>query len=163
MDERKRHKQGMKLRRAVLGNAHVNRARAKENSFNAPFQDLITRYAWGEVWSRPGLPRQTRSLLTLAMLVALNRPDEFRMHVRAAVTNGVTREEIKEVLLQAAVYCGLPAANASVMRRSHIACHAAAIAWVLGRKLKLDPVKEEFVGDAEANRLRSRPERDWAV
>ena len=113
MDERQRYEQGTAVRRAVLGAAHVDRATARADAFDAEFQDLLTRYAWGEVWSRPGLPRQTRSLLTLAMLVALNRPDEFRMHVRAAVTNGVTREEIKEVLLQAAVYCGLPAANAA--------------------------------------------------
>jgi 4-carboxymuconolactone decarboxylase len=113
MDERQRYEQGMTVRRAVLGSAHVDRAAARANAIDAEFQDLLTRYAWGEVWSRPGLPRRTRSLLTLAMLVALNRPDEFRMHVRAAVTNGVTREEITEVLLQAAVYCGLPAANAA--------------------------------------------------
>ena len=111
MDERKRHKQGMKVRREVLGNAHVDRAQANENRFNAPFQELITRYAWGEIWDRPGLPRHTRSLLTIAMLVALNRPEELRLHLRAAGNNGVTPEEIKEVLLQAAVYCGVPAAN----------------------------------------------------
>jgi len=81
--------------------------------FNRDFQDLITRYAWGEVWSRPGLPRHTRSLLTLAMMVALNRVEEFRMHVRAAFNNGVTRDEIKEVLLQSAIYCGVPAANSA--------------------------------------------------
>jgi 4-carboxymuconolactone decarboxylase len=113
MDERQRHELGMAVRRAVLGAAHVDRATARADALDAEFQDFLTRYAWGEVWSRPGLPRHTRSLLTLAMLVALNRPDEFRMHVRAAVTNGVTREEIAEVLLQAAVYCGLPAANAA--------------------------------------------------
>jgi alkylhydroperoxidase/carboxymuconolactone decarboxylase family protein YurZ len=78
--------------------------------FNGPFQDFITRYAWGEIWSRPGLPRHTRSLITLAMMVALNREDEFKMHTRAAVNNGVTRDEIQELLVQTAVYCGLPAA-----------------------------------------------------
>src|SRR5262245_45925570 len=113
MKERERYEQGLAIRRQVLGDAHVDRAQARQSDFTREFQELLTRYAWGEVWSRPGLPRHTRSLLTLAMLVALNRPDEFRMHVRAAVTNGVTREEIKEVLLQAAVYCGLPAANAA--------------------------------------------------
>ena len=113
MDERQRYEQGMEVRRAVLGAAHVDRATARVDSLDAEFQDFLTRYAWGEVWSRPGLPRHTRSLLTLAMLVALNRPDEFRMHVRAAVTNGVTREEITEVLLHSAIYCGLPAANAA--------------------------------------------------
>jgi 4-carboxymuconolactone decarboxylase len=111
MDERERHSAGMKVRRAVLGDAHVDNAEASKNSFSAPFQDLITRYAWGEIWDRPGLPRHTRSLLTLAMMVALNRNDEFRMHVRAAARNNVTREEIQEVLLQSAIYCGVPAAN----------------------------------------------------
>ena len=100
MDERQRYEQGMAIRRAVLGAAHVDRATARADSLDAEFQDFLTRYAWGEVWSRPGLPRHTRSLLTLVMLVALNRPDEFRMHVRAAVTNGVTREEIAEWYLE---------------------------------------------------------------
>jgi 4-carboxymuconolactone decarboxylase len=113
MDERKRHKQGMKVRRAVLGDAHVDRARANENAFNADFQGLITRYAWGEVWTRPGLARKTRSLITIAMMVALNRSDELRMHLRAAANNGVTRKEIQEVLLQTAIYCGVPAANSA--------------------------------------------------
>lgn len=111
MYEKERHATGMKTRRAVLGDAHVNAVEAKKDSFTEPFQDLITRYAWGEVWSRPGLPRQTRSLIVLATLVALNRNDEFRMHVRAALANKVTRKEIQEVLLQCAIYCGVPAAN----------------------------------------------------
>lgn len=113
MDERKRYDEGMKTRRAVLGDAHVDRALKNRTKFNEPFQELITRYAWGEVWSRPGLPKKTRSLLTLAMLAALNRGDEFRIHVRAAVSIGVTRDEIQEVLLQAAIYCGVPAANSA--------------------------------------------------
>ena len=113
MDERERYSSGMKVRRAVLGDAHVAKAEAAKTPFSEPFQDLITRYAWGEIWARPGLPRSTRSLLTLAMMVALNRNDEFRMHVRAAANNDVTREEIQEVLLQAAIYCGVPAANAA--------------------------------------------------
>jgi 4-carboxymuconolactone decarboxylase len=113
MDERERHATGMKVRRAVLGDAHVDRAEAAKNSFSEPFQDLITRYAWGEIWSRPGLSRHTRSLLTLSMMIALNRSEEFRMHVRAALNNKVTREEIQEVLLQSAIYCGVPAANAA--------------------------------------------------
>ena len=113
MDERERYEKGMSVRRAVLGDAHVDRATKNRNEFNEEFQDFITRYAWGEIWTRPGLPRNTRSLLTLAMMVALNRGDEFRMHVRAAFNNGVTREEIKEVLLQAAIYCGVPAANSA--------------------------------------------------
>jgi 4-carboxymuconolactone decarboxylase len=113
MDERQRYEQGMKVRRAVLGDAHVDASLKNRNEFNEEFQDLITRYAWGEIWSRPGLPRQTRSMLTLAMMVALNRPDELRMHLRAALNSGVTREEIREVLLQTAVYCGVPAANSA--------------------------------------------------
>ena len=111
MDDRQRYEHGMKVRRAVLGNAHVDAAEKNRNEFNEEFQDLITRYAWGEIWTRPGLTRQTRSMLTLAMMVALNRSDELRMHLRAALNNGVTREEIKEVLLQTAIYCGVPAAN----------------------------------------------------
>src|SRR5204863_2898285 len=113
MEERERYTNGLQVRRAVLGDAHVDRSLARSDSFNGEFQDLITRYAWGEIWTRPGLPRHTRSLITLAMMVALNRPDEFRLHVRAAFNNGVTRDEIKEVLLQAAIYCGVPAANSS--------------------------------------------------
>jgi len=111
MDERERYSTGLPVRRAVLGDAHVDRALKNSNAFNEEFQNLITRYAWGEIWSRPGLPRHTRSLVTLAMMVALNRTDEFRIHVRAAANNGVTREEIKELLLQTAIYCGVPAAN----------------------------------------------------
>ena len=111
MNDRERHEAGMKVRRAVLGDAHVDKAEKSKTAFSEPFQDLITRYAWGEIWSRPGLPRNTRSLITLAMMIALNRSDEFRMHVRAALNNKVSREEIQEVLLQSAIYCGVPAAN----------------------------------------------------
>jgi 4-carboxymuconolactone decarboxylase len=113
MDERQRYEQGMKVRGAVLGDAHVDASLKNRNDFNEEFQDLITRYAWGEIWSRPGLPRKSRSLITLAMMVALNRPEELRMHLRAALNIGVTREEIKEVLLQTAIYCGVPAANSA--------------------------------------------------
>jgi 4-carboxymuconolactone decarboxylase len=113
MDERERYSKGMEVRRAVLGDAHVDRAMTRGNAFNQEFQELITRYAWGEIWTRPALPRHTRSLITLAMMVALNRSDEFRLHVRAAFNNGVTRDQIKEVLLQAAIYCGVPAANSA--------------------------------------------------
>jgi 4-carboxymuconolactone decarboxylase len=113
MDDREHYEQGMSVRRAVLGDAHVDRSLKNKNEFNQDFQDLITRYAWGEIWTRPGLPRHTRSLLTLAMMVALNRTDELRMHLRAAFNNQVTRDEIKEVLLQAAIYCGVPAANSA--------------------------------------------------
>ena len=111
MDEQERHSKGMEVRRAVLGDAHVDRAEAKRNDFNGEFQDLITRHAWGEIWTRPGLTRHTRSLLTIGLMVALNRSDEFKLHVRAAFNNGVTRDEIKEVLLQCAIYAGIPAAN----------------------------------------------------
>jgi 4-carboxymuconolactone decarboxylase len=113
MDESKRYQQGLKVRRAVLGDEHVDRSIAATTDFNREFQDFITRNAWGEIWTRPGLPRHIRSLLTLAMMVALNRGEEFRLHVKAAFNNGVTREQIKEVLLQSAVYCGVPAANSA--------------------------------------------------
>jgi 4-carboxymuconolactone decarboxylase len=113
MDERERYEKGLSVRRAVLGDAHVDRSIKNRNEFNQEFKDLLTRYAWGEIWTRPGLPRKTRSLLTIVMLVALNRPDEFRLHLRAAITNGVTKDEIKEALLQAAIYCGVPAANSA--------------------------------------------------
>jgi len=102
---------GMRVRREVLGDEHVDRAVAETTEFTADFQDLITRYAWGEVWARPGLDRKTRSCITLTALTALNQHEELAMHVRAALRNGLTPDEIKEVLLQAAVYCGVPAAN----------------------------------------------------
>jgi 4-carboxymuconolactone decarboxylase len=103
----------MSVRRAVLGNEHVEKAQAAANEFTVEFQDLITRYAWGEIWTRPGLPRHTRSLLVISMMVAQNRAEELRLHLRASVNNGVTRDEIKEVLLQCAIYCGVPAANSA--------------------------------------------------
>jgi 4-carboxymuconolactone decarboxylase len=113
MDDRERYEQGMAVRRAVLGDAHVDRSLKNKNEFNQEFQDLITRYAWGEIWTRPGLPRHSRSLIVIATLVALNRGEELRLHIRAAFHNGVTRDEVKEVLLQAAIYCGVPAANSA--------------------------------------------------
>ncbi len=113
MDEQERHANGMTVRRAVLGDAHVDRAQANRTALTSDFQDLITRYAWGEIWTRPGLPRHTRSLLTIAMMVALNREEELKLHLRAAANNGVSRDEIKEVLLQTAIYCGVPAANSA--------------------------------------------------
>src|SRR5260370_21113423 len=103
MDERQRYEQGIKVRRAVLGDAHVDASLKSRNEFNEAFQDLLTRYAWGEIWARPGLPRQTRSMLTLAMMVALNRPDELRMHLRAALDNGANREELQQCHLQNAL------------------------------------------------------------
>ncbi len=113
MDEKERYEKGMAKRRKVLGNAWVDRANARTTPFNEEFQDFITRGAWGEIWTRPGLPRHTRSLLTIGLMVALNRGEELRLHLRAAANNGVTRDEIKEVLLQCAVYCGVPAANSA--------------------------------------------------
>ncbi len=111
MDDAQRREQGMRIRRAVLGDQHVDRANAAITAFTQDFQDFLTRTAWGDIWSRPGLPPSTRSLLTVAILVALNRGDELRMHVRAALDNGVTLDEIKETFLHCAIYCGLPAAN----------------------------------------------------
>lgn len=102
---------GMHVRRTVLGDAHVDRASGNINNFNGDFQSFISHYAWGEIWTRPGLPKHNRSLITLAMMIALNRGAEFKMHVKAALNNGVTVAEIKEVILQSGVYCGLPAAN----------------------------------------------------
>jgi 4-carboxymuconolactone decarboxylase len=111
MDDTTRRAEGMRVRRSVLGDAHVDAAVARTTEFTTEFQDLITRYAWGEIWTRPELPRNVRSLVTMAMLIALGRDDEFRMHVRASVAAGVTRAELKELLLQSAIYCGVPAAN----------------------------------------------------
>lgn len=105
------HARGMEVRRAVLGDEHVDAAIARTTPFTAEFQDMITRYAWGEIWSRPGLDRRTRSCITLTALVALGHEHELAMHVRAALRNGLTPDEIKEVLLQTAIYCGVPAAN----------------------------------------------------
>jgi 4-carboxymuconolactone decarboxylase len=102
---------GMRIRREVLGDAHVDAAIRRTGELTADFQSFITRYAWGDVWGRPGLDRRTRSCITVAMLVALGRDEELRLHLRAARTNGVTVDELKEVLLQSAVYCGVPAAN----------------------------------------------------
>ena len=104
---------GMTVRREVLGDAHVDQAEAKKDVFTEEFQEFITRYAWGEIWTRPGLDRKTRSCITLAMMVALHRQDEFKLHFRAAFNNGLTKDEIKEVLLQSAIYAGVPAANAA--------------------------------------------------
>lgn len=107
------YERGLEVRREVLGDEHVDAAIARTTPFTEEFQQLITRYAWGEIWTRPGLDRKTRSCITLTVLVALNRMDELAMHVRAALRNGLSAEEIKEVLLQTAVYCGVPAANSA--------------------------------------------------
>jgi 4-carboxymuconolactone decarboxylase len=104
---------GMEVRRAVLGDAYVDRAEASRTPLTDEFQDLLTRYAWGEIWTRPGLDRRTRSCITVAMLVALNRNEELALHMRAALTNGVTVDELKEILLQTTIYCGVPASNSA--------------------------------------------------
>ena len=111
MDDAERARQGMTVRRAVLGDEHVDRAVAGTTPFTAPFQDLITRYAWGEIWSRPGLSRAERSIVTLAVLAALQDENELAMHVKAALRNGLSAEQIQEVLLQVALYAGVPAGN----------------------------------------------------
>jgi 4-carboxymuconolactone decarboxylase len=102
--------QGLQTRREVLGADYVDNAIRNADEFSLPLQELVTQYAWGDVWNRPGLPRRDRSLIVLAFLAALNRPHELKLHLRGAINNGVTREEIREVLLQAAIYCGAPAA-----------------------------------------------------
>jgi 4-carboxymuconolactone decarboxylase len=111
VNDEERSAAGLRTRREVLGDAHVDRAVAGKSEFTAPFQDFITRYAWGEVWNRPGLSRQERSMITLAMLATLGRQEELGLHLQAARRNGLTDEQIAEVLLQVAVYAGVPAAN----------------------------------------------------
>lgn len=113
MDEKERFERGMHARRDVLGDEHVDRAVQNTSPLDKDFQDLITRYAWGEIWTRPGIDRHTRSLLTIGLMVALNRGEELRLHLRASKNNGVTADEIREVLLHCAIYCGVPAANAA--------------------------------------------------
>jgi 4-carboxymuconolactone decarboxylase len=114
MDEKERYDAGMSVRRQILGGAHVDRAAAQTTSLNAEFQDLITRYAWGEIWTRPGLDVRTRRILVLGTLVALGRFDEFRMHARAAlIEGGLSENDLKEIVLQQAIYCGVPAANSA--------------------------------------------------
>lgn len=108
--DRETYQRGLEIRSAVLGEAYVNRALADADEFNKPLQDLVTEYCWGAVWGRDGLPRRTRSMLNLAMIPILNRPNELRTHIKAALTNGVTREEICEIFLQVAIYAGVPAA-----------------------------------------------------
>ncbi|HEX3714355.1 MAG TPA: 4-carboxymuconolactone decarboxylase [Trebonia sp.] len=111
MNDEERSEQGMRVRREVLGDAHVDRAAASTTEFTAPFQDLITRYAWGEIWSRPGLTRPERSIVVLTVLAALQHEDELHMHVKAALRNGLTEAQIQEVLLQTGLYAGVPVAN----------------------------------------------------
>ena len=111
MDDAERTRRGMKVRREVLGEEHVDRAAAATTSFTEPFQDFITRYAWGEIWSRPGLSRAERSMVTLAVLATMHHENELAMHVRAALRNGLDAQQICEVLLQVALYAGVPASN----------------------------------------------------
>ncbi|MCC7272103.1 MAG: 4-carboxymuconolactone decarboxylase [Alphaproteobacteria bacterium] len=108
--DKERYEQGLAVRREVLGAEYVDNALKSADEFTKPFQEYLTESCWGNVWTRPGLSRQTRSMLNLAMLIALNRPHEFKLHLRGALNNGVSKEEIREVLMQAAVYCGAPAA-----------------------------------------------------
>ena len=108
--DRETYQQGLDIRSAVLGEAYVNQALASADDFTRPLQDLITEYCWGAVWGRDGLPLKTRSMLNLAMISVLNRPNELRTHIKAALTNGVTRDEIREIFLQVAIYAGVPAA-----------------------------------------------------
>ncbi|HHB1543546.1 TPA: 4-carboxymuconolactone decarboxylase [Acinetobacter baumannii] len=114
MNDEQRYKQGIEVRTEVLGEKHVGRSLQNLNDFNQDFQNFICRYAWGEVWSRPDLPRHTRSLVTIAILLALGREDELRMHLRACFNNGVTKEDLKELILHSSLYAGLPAANAAM-------------------------------------------------
>jgi len=128
MDDTARHEQGMAVRRAVLGDEHVDAAIARTDETTRDFQDFITRFAWGDIWSRPGLDRRTRSFVTLAALMALNHHDELAMHVRAALRNGLSPEEISEVLLHTSVYAGVPAANRAFAAAQPILAEAAAAA-----------------------------------
>lgn len=113
MDEKQRYAEGMQVRRAVLGDAHVDGSLENLNPFNEEFQEMITRHAWGDIWTRPGLSRHTRSLITISMLIGMNHAEELKMHLKAARNNGVTRNEIKELLMHSTIYCGIPAANAA--------------------------------------------------
>jgi len=112
-EKSKTYRDGLEVRTAVLGKAHVERAQSRMTKLDEEFQDLITRYCWGEIWTRPGLERKTRSMLNLAMLAALGREEEFKLHLRATRNTGVSRDEVKEVLLQVAIYAGVPAANSA--------------------------------------------------
>ena len=120
MDDQKRRDDGMVTRRKVLGNAWVDKSLTNRNSFNTDFQDMITRYAWGEIWTRPHFDERTRRVLVIGTMVALAQWDEFRLHVRAALESGFTPDGIKEILLQQAIYCGVPAANHAVKEASAI-------------------------------------------
>jgi len=107
---KEKFEQGLEIRRSVLGAEYVDQSIQNATEFNMPMQELVTEYCWGEIWARPGLPKKTRSMLNLAMITALNRPHELKLHVRGAINNGLTKDEIQEVFLQTAIYCGVPAA-----------------------------------------------------
>ena len=138
--DRERFDDGMAVRRAVLGDAHVDRAAAGTTDFTADFQDFITRYAWGDIWSRPGLERRMRSAVTLTALIAHGHFEELAMHVRGALKNGLTQNEIKEIILQSAVYCGVPAANSAFRVAQE----------VLSEPLLTSPVRDEPAVDKPA-------------
>lgn len=120
MDEQDRYDLGITTRRSVLGDVHVDRSLANLNKFNEEFQNLISRYAWGEIWTRPGLDHTTRRLLVLMATIALNRGEEFKLHVRAAIQHGISKDQIKEVILQSAIYCGVPAANTAFHQAAEV-------------------------------------------
>jgi 4-carboxymuconolactone decarboxylase len=120
MDDQERYDTGMQHRRAVLGDVWVDRANTRLTDFNRDFQDFLTRYAWGEIWNRPGLDRRTRSCITLSICIALGRWDEFRIHVRGAFNNGLTQDELKELIMHSAIYAGVPAANTAVHHAEEI-------------------------------------------
>lgn len=126
MNEKDRYEQGLSVRREVLGTKHVDKSLTNRTPLTTDFQELITRYAWGEIWTRPGMPRKTRSQITIAMMVALNRNEELALHLRAAKNCGVSEDEVKEVLLQTAIYCGVPAANSAFHLAQTIFAEAAA-------------------------------------
>ena len=138
--DQERFDNGMAVRRAVLGDAHVERAAAGTTDFTADFQDFITRYAWGDIWSRPGLERRMRSAVTLTALIAHGHFEELAMHVRGALKNGLTQNEIKEIILQSAVYCGVPAANSAFRVAQE----------VLSEPLLTSPVRDEPAVDKPA-------------
>ena len=126
MDDRERHAAGMQVRRAVLGDAHVDRANAAQTELTAPFQDLITRYAWGEIWTRPHFDERTRRILVIGTLLALGKWEEFRLHVGAALREGgFSPDDIKEIILQQTIYCGVPAANHAMALAAELVAESA--------------------------------------
>ena len=139
MNDEQRYEQGITVRTEVLGEKHVGRSLENLNDFNTDFQNFISRFAWGEVWSRPGMPRHTRSLVTIAVLLALGREDELRMHLRACFNNGVTKDDLKELILLCSLYAGLPAANAAM----HMAEEVFADLGIAPQKLSEQQLSQE--------------------